>query len=769
MAVPSVRRNLESGQIYIAQWHSGLYTQRSPIYTPLSAMGLQMVSRYDTLWDGLNMELSNSCTLVRRPGFPAFCSTELGSSSYPLAFYSFKNLSGTINLLMDAPDAVYSFTSTSLTSLFTKTTTAQTSFQTVASTVYMVDGTDAQKWDGTTVSGMGISTPLGSPTLGFVANGQLAPTSGYTYGYAFKNSVSGHVSTMSPVSANTGPLANQTVAEGQVTIAVTSVQISSNTAIIQGTNNCEPGQSVTIKGLTGASFLNGHALTVSATGLSSSQFEASFTHANYGPTTDSGIATLTVSVPTASPYQYTVQNAGTFLTDGGVVYSATSKALTPVGGVPTTGQYSVTNGVYTFASADAGLGLVVSYTYSLTTSTGVNIVVSGSGSTDPQVNTIEIYRTDDGGALFYFLTDIPNVTNWSYTDSTPDAELDDDIVAAIGDSNNPPETGMSLLVYHMGRLWGAQANNVFFSAGPDATIGLGTEAWPPANFFGFPGKVTGLASTSVGLVVMTSDDMYIIYGTSTASFYSSKYQANLGVQNQNCIAQDGDLLFLYSSKSQLWSFSDSVVEVGFPIGDKLGATFNPATSSIALHRSGSDAGLFISDGSTNMYRYRIDQSAWSTVAQVIGGAGAIASIETSTANYTLLTGRTAGSGYILGRNISTFQDAGVSYSAFATIGTLIVSPPGSTAKIDSVILERMPVGSDITVSVALDEINGTFTTLPNPVNDPPLLPPSTSIIAHRHYLKASQQPLPQDIRHLQVKLTCATEAAKNEVLSLAIN
>lgn len=769
MAVPNIKRNLEAGTVYIAQWHSGLYTQRSPIYTPLSAMGLQMVSRYDTLWDGVNMELSNSCTLVRRPGFPRFCSQQLGSSSAPLTYKSFKNLSGTIKLLADCQDAVYTFSPTTLTSLFAKSTTAQTSFQTVGNSVYMVDGTDAKKWNGTTVSGMGISAPLSAPSLSFVANGQLAPQSGYLYGYAYKNSTSGHVGTMSPASANTGPLANQTVAEGQVTLAITSVQISSNVAIIQCTNNAEPGQKVAIKGLTGAAFLNGSTLTVSATGLSSSQFEAPFTHANYAPTADSGTGTLTVSVPNTGPYQYTVQNAATWLTDGGVVNSATSKALTAVAGIPTTGQYSVTAGVYTFASADAGNGLVISYTFSLTTSTGINIAVAGPGSTDPQVDTVEIYRTDDGGSLYYLLTDIPNATNWTYTDSTPDSGLDDDIVAAIDDANDPPEAGLSLLVYHMGRLWGASGNNVFFAAGPDATIGIGEEAWPPANFFGFPGKVTALASTSVGLVVNTGDDMFIIYGTSTASFYSAIYQKNLGVQNQNCVAQDGDLLFLYTSGSQLFCFSDSLTEVGFPVGDKFQATFNPATTYLALHRNGSDAGLFISDGSTNVYRYRIDQSAWSTVAQVVGGAGTIASIETSTANYTLLTGRTTGSGYILGRSLTTFQDDSVSYPAFATVGTLILAPPGSTAKLESVLIERMPVGSDVTVSVSLDEINGTFVPLPNPVSDPPLLKPSTSIIAKRHYLKAAATPLPQQIRHLQVKLTFATENFKNEILSLGLD
>ena len=233
------------------------------------------------------------------------------------------------------------------------------------------------------------------------------------------------------------------------------------------------------------------------------------------------------------------------------------------------------------------------------------------------------------------------------------------------------------------------------------------------------------------------------------------------------------MLFIYTSHGQLFQFSDSLSEVGFAIGNLLTSTFNPSTTYLALHRNGNDSGLFVSDGSTNMFRYRLDQQSWSTAAQVVGGAGAIASIDLPASfgtveQYLLLTGRTSGSGNILGRTLGTFQDQGENYPASAIVGSLLVAAPGKTALVKSVLIERMPVGTDAIVSVLLDEISGTFVTLPNPVADPPLLKPSTSIIAKKHWLRAAQQPLPEQMRHLQVQIAFNAENAQNELLSLAL-
>lgn len=73
------------------------------------------------------------------------------------------------------------------------------------------------------------------------------------------------------------------------------------------------------------------------------------------------------TIPAVSgPYTVTVTNSATWTTDLGVIFAATSLPLTRVASGPTTGQYSVAAGVYTFAAADTLLGVKISYLWTTT-------------------------------------------------------------------------------------------------------------------------------------------------------------------------------------------------------------------------------------------------------------------------------------------------------------------------------------------------------------------------------------------------------------------
>lgn len=80
------------------------------------------------------------------------------------------------------------------------------------------------------------------------------------------------------------------------------------------------------------------------------------------------------TIPT-TPFQVTVANSGTWTVDQGVIYAATGLPLTRVAAAPTTGQYSVAAGVYTFAAADTGLGVLISYNYTVA-GTGKKILMN---------------------------------------------------------------------------------------------------------------------------------------------------------------------------------------------------------------------------------------------------------------------------------------------------------------------------------------------------------------------------------------------------------
>ena len=83
------------------------------------------------------------------------------------------------------------------------------------------------------------------------------------------------------------------------------------------------------------------------------------------------------SVPAATPFTVTVTNSATFVSDYGVVYTATGIPLQLVASAPTAGQYSVSAGVYTFAAADASAAVQITYTYTSTTA-GATLTVANN-------------------------------------------------------------------------------------------------------------------------------------------------------------------------------------------------------------------------------------------------------------------------------------------------------------------------------------------------------------------------------------------------------
>ncbi len=91
-------------------------------------------------------------------------------------------------------------------------------------------------------------------------------------------------------------------------------------------------------------------------------------------------------IPT-TPFQITptVPGSGTWATNLGV-RDATGVEMTCVASGPTTGQYSVASGVYTFATADAGKTVFIDYEYTAATPTTakkmiINNIVMGNAPT----------------------------------------------------------------------------------------------------------------------------------------------------------------------------------------------------------------------------------------------------------------------------------------------------------------------------------------------------------------------------------------------------
>src|SRR5579863_2206644 len=110
--------------IIIGFFARGLNTNRQPLFSALTGVGLQVIQFKDYLIDGINIECTDRFTLQRAPGFVKFCSAQLSVSEKVNQFYSTRDLSGNVYPLVDTNQNLYHMTPTSLTSLLTKATTA---------------------------------------------------------------------------------------------------------------------------------------------------------------------------------------------------------------------------------------------------------------------------------------------------------------------------------------------------------------------------------------------------------------------------------------------------------------------------------------------------------------------------------------------------------------------------------------------------------------------------------------------------------------------
>lgn len=130
---------------------TGLWTQRSPLRdadVPYLYGKFYSASRFDSLIDGINREISARLTNARAPG-----SSVYNSNTFPAAnsFYSYKSIQNgaeVVRVLLDGQDGkIYDATAGQKSTLFTKSSGAgKTRFLGVNTELFFTDGVDLQKW-----------------------------------------------------------------------------------------------------------------------------------------------------------------------------------------------------------------------------------------------------------------------------------------------------------------------------------------------------------------------------------------------------------------------------------------------------------------------------------------------------------------------------------------------------------------------------------------------------------------------------------------------
>lgn len=563
-----------------------------------------------------------------------------------------------------------------------------------------------------------------------IGQGTALAFTGYEYVYGFRT-IYGHLTTASPFSNNTGAIlgpVNGAIAsfsitsnvatftgvnnfivgnvfeveglttpvglllDGQsftVTSAVssetfplTSVSITANVLTVQAFNNLVAGQQVTFSGVGSATFLNGQTVTVLAGGLSGTQFEANFTHADYGPTGDTGNVNVigswtavfthadvasTMDAGSALPLISTISGVGTGSPLSNSVATITSVSIT-ADIVQITASNNFQPGIWVTLTGLTGATFLNGQQFQViavdqpigTQNTWFQVYfvwpnyISTADTGTATFNAVEIYRISDGGGTYLFDGAVTNPgagLTWTFNDFVIDADLDILLIAPLAHQNDPPPgapgslyplTVGTISAYWNGRLWLAVGNYVYFDAGPDCTNGIPEESWPPGNRFQFSGPVLGLQpmQNGAGLIVYLADRVRVILGgPETISFYPDDFLENFGISNPNALFKDGSVLGQFTTQKQYFEMlGANKNEIGERISDYLTANFLPVNTYVTSHRDGLDVGTFLSNGVDRILRYGSNIGAWSVPAFPLFGAGALRSVETSVGVFTLMLG-----------------------------------------------------------------------------------------------------------------------------------
>lgn len=748
--------------LYINRFYSGLHTNRSALVTPYVFAGLNRVEQHDVLIDGANVEVNDKQTLQRRPGFPKYCTQQLASGEIPRSFHTWRDANGSLKMVSDLTTNVSTVTSSVVTSLFSLGSTAA-SFQSVGAILYVAAGTTLKKYNPGTgvVSGWGITAPATAPTIAQTNSASGVPSAASGTNWTNPTNVYSSNNTYAVYNAATQDLLKMTGFSFSLptTVTITGFLITVEGNSSSGTTaNRQIQVAITKDGATAAGTWQD--ITLPQTTDSTQTVGSS--------TSMMGVTAVKADVE-ASTFGVVLRDNDTTAADIEIDYVALTVYFTVDDGLAPTNGY---RWVYVYKNSTTGH---ISSASTESASTGVisrraKIVLSGSDSSDTQVDQIEIYRTKDGGSIYYFVASLTHSVGWTYTDTAADSALTLTKTAPLNGLNGPPPSPMHLTVFHMGRMWGAVDNVLYFGGGGDILNGVPEECWPATNYFVFPAKLQALVPTQFGLLVFTASDSYIVRGVDSFSFFPQLFQAGLGVLSPHCVKLDGQTLYLYTSQRQLLSLSTQRDAIGFPIADLLNASFAPASCYLAAHRDGTDDALYLSDGSTTIYRWSKIIRAWSPAATVVNGCKALASVEVADGDWRLLLGRASAQDYILNRDETIFADNGSAYaSCFATFGSLVLSPPKGLATVTAILTERTSAGNELQISVLPQETSGTFINLSRPVDEPPQFPASTTAIGKRWYLKGSDTPLCEEMQHLQVKVTFPAGTAKNELLGLGLD
>lgn len=138
-----------------------------------------------------------------------------------------------------------------------------------------------------------------------------------------------------------------------------------------------------------------------------------------------GVAGEAATIPaTPGPYTVTVANSANFSADLGVLNLSQQKYASRVASAPATGQYSVSAGVYTFASADQAQNVAISYSYTSTSGKTTSLSNQLMGQSTPYVLHCYNNYVSKGLGWKFYAVHVPKFTIGAKAEAYSDVDID---------------------------------------------------------------------------------------------------------------------------------------------------------------------------------------------------------------------------------------------------------------------------------------------------------------------------------------------------------
>lgn len=169
----------------ITRWLKGLVTQRNPIDTPYSIVGMNIISHNDALFDGFNIEVTSNNTLMRRWGLSQWTTAPFSDNMIIDGFWNFRNLAGIIRTVASSDHGFFAITPTSTMKQFPaggQISPFPWSMVTSGDYLYGADGRVAVRWqpDHPVLSNSVFNMGIQSPTIAPVATSSPVSANRYT-------------------------------------------------------------------------------------------------------------------------------------------------------------------------------------------------------------------------------------------------------------------------------------------------------------------------------------------------------------------------------------------------------------------------------------------------------------------------------------------------------------------------------------------------------------------------------------------------------------